>query len=216
MRMDIFLSPSIWYSSANTLRIQRLEFGREKLTKGPDVIRQACCHRGRVLSPSGTNRPMVCALLWWQRLPQAHVRSGHVVEGLEEDHPLPHALAIFTETGRLTGQRCQGLTQGQVHQVLRDAPGFSHGEVSRCLRSRQSIWCSPQGWDTPGFSHGEEVTRLRRCSTVAMPCSCTASMLRPSPATTRRCNCVPTGLKPGPTLNWLRPDPSSPRRPKMT
>src|SRR5262249_27750866 len=44
------------------------------------------------------------------------------------------------------------------HQVLRDAPGFSHGEVSRCLRSRQSIWCSPQGWDTPGFSHGEEVT----------------------------------------------------------
>jgi hypothetical protein len=52
------------------------------------------------------------------------------------------------------------LTEG--HQVLRDAPGFSHGEVSRCLRSRQSIWCSPQGWDTPGFSHGEEVTRLSR------------------------------------------------------
>src|SRR6266478_7796289 len=103
------------YSSANTLRIQRLEFGREKLTKGPDVIRQACCHRGRVLSPSGTNRPMVCALLWWQRLPQAHVWSGHIVEGLEEDHPLPQALAIFTETGRLTGQRCQSLTQGQVH-----------------------------------------------------------------------------------------------------
>ena len=25
------------------------------------------------------------------------------------------------------------------HQILRDAPGFSHGEVSRCLRSRQSI-----------------------------------------------------------------------------
>jgi hypothetical protein len=65
----------------------------------------------------------------------------------------------------------QGMAQGQPgrpppgharraprHQVLRDAPGFSHGEVSRCLRSRQSIWCSPQGWDTPGFSHGEEVT----------------------------------------------------------
>ena len=49
-----------------------------------------------------------------------------------------------------------------IHQVLRDAPGFSHGEVSRCLRSRQSIWCSPQGWDTPGFSHGEEVTDSRR------------------------------------------------------
>ena len=46
------------------------------------------------------------------------------------------------------------------HQILRDAPGFSHGEVSRCLRSRQSIWCSPQGWDTPGFSHGEEVTPM--------------------------------------------------------
>jgi hypothetical protein len=44
------------------------------------------------------------------------------------------------------------------HQILRDAPGFSYEEVSRCLRSRQSIWCSPQGWDTPGLSHGEEVT----------------------------------------------------------
>src|SRR5712692_715199 len=32
------------------------------------------------------------------------------------------------------------------------------GYLSRCLRSRQIIWCSPQGWDTPGFSHGEEVT----------------------------------------------------------
>ena len=52
-----------------------------------------------------------------------------------------------------------------VHQVLRDAPGFSHGEVSRCLRSRQSIWCSPQGWDTPGFSHGEEVT-LGLCGVI--------------------------------------------------
>jgi hypothetical protein len=55
------------------------------------------------------------------------------------------------------------------YQVLRDAPGFSHGDVSRCLRSRQSIWCSPQGWDTPGFSHGEDVTtyvatsRATRC-----------------------------------------------------
>ena len=54
------------------------------------------------------------------------------------------------------------------HQVLRDAPGFSHGEVSRCLRSRQSIWCSPQGWDTPGFSHGEDVTQaFRLLCTVA-------------------------------------------------
>ena len=52
------------------------------------------------------------------------------------------------------------MANGGADQVLRDAPGFSHGEVSRCLRSRQSIWCSPQGWDTPGFSHGEDVTTL--------------------------------------------------------
>src|SRR2546421_4252084 len=48
-----------------------------------------------------------------QRLTQAHVRSGHVVEGLEEDHALPHTLAVFTEAGGLPRQRCQGLTQGQ-------------------------------------------------------------------------------------------------------
>ena len=30
---------------ANTLRFQRLEFCRKKLTKGPNVIRQACGHR---------------------------------------------------------------------------------------------------------------------------------------------------------------------------
>ena len=50
-------------------------------------------------------------------VPQAHVRSGHIVEGLEEDHPLPHTLAIFTGTGRITGQRGQGLTQSQVHPL---------------------------------------------------------------------------------------------------
>jgi transposase len=56
-------------SLANTLRIQRLEFGREQLTKGPDVIRHACRQRWRALSPSGTNRPMVFAFLRRQRLP---------------------------------------------------------------------------------------------------------------------------------------------------
>src|SRR5215471_18159026 len=65
-------------SSANTLRISRLEFGREQLTKGPDVIRQACRQRRCVLPPSGTNRAVVCTLVQRQRLPQAHVRSGYI------------------------------------------------------------------------------------------------------------------------------------------
>src|SRR5215510_1322383 len=102
-------------SSANTLRIQRLEFGCEQLTKGPNVISQTCCHRWCALSPAGLNRAAACTLVRWQRLPQAHVRSSHIVEALEKDDPLPHALAVFTEAGRLTRQWGQGLTQGQVY-----------------------------------------------------------------------------------------------------
>src|SRR5881397_4249085 len=49
-------------SSANTLRIQRLEFDREKLPKGPDVIRHACRQRWRAIPPSGTNRAVAFAL----------------------------------------------------------------------------------------------------------------------------------------------------------
>lgn len=69
-------------SSANTLRIQRLEFGREKLTKGPDVIRHTCCHCWRALSPSGTQRAVTCARVQWQWLPQTHVWSCDIVESL--------------------------------------------------------------------------------------------------------------------------------------
>src|SRR5438874_8812725 len=101
-------------SSANTLRIQRLEFGREQLTKGPDVIRHACRHRRCLLPPSGTNRPMACLLWLRQRLLQAHVGSGHIVEGLEKDHALPQPLAVFTKARRLPRQGGQGLPQGQV------------------------------------------------------------------------------------------------------
>src|SRR6266576_3416502 len=96
------------YSSANTLRIQRLECGGEQLTKGPHVIRHACRQRRRALPPSGTNRAVAMALAHRQRPLQAHVRSDHMVEGLKEDHPLPHALAVFAAAGRLARQRCQG------------------------------------------------------------------------------------------------------------
>jgi len=119
-------------SSANTLRIQRLKFGREKLTKGPDVIRQSCRHCWSALLPSRANRPAACALPQRQRLPQAHVWSGHVVEGLEEDHSLPHTLAVFTEAGRLTRQGCQGLTQRQVDP-------FDQGRADREAQVRQAF-----------------------------------------------------------------------------
>src|SRR5262245_14560973 len=122
-------------SSANTLSFQRLEFDRKKLTKGPDVIRQACCHRWRALPPARTNRAVACALLPRQWPPQAHMRSPHIVEGLEEDHPLPQALAVFTEAGRLAPQRRQGLTQGQVH-------AFDQGRADREAQVRQALGTS--------------------------------------------------------------------------
>ena len=87
----------------------------------------------RACTPAmGTNRPAAGALVQRQRLPQAHVRSGHVVEGLEEDHPLPQALAVFTEAGRLTRQWCQGLTQRQVHP-------FDQGRADRVAQVRQAF-----------------------------------------------------------------------------
>ena len=60
------------------------------------------------------------------------MRSDHIVEGLEEDHPLPQALAVFAETGRLAPQRRQSLTQGQVHpfdqgRADREAQGCQAG-----------------------------------------------------------------------------------------
>ena len=78
------------------------------------MICQTCRHGWRTLSPSGTNRAVACALVQRQRLPQTHVRSCDIVEGVEEDHTLPHAFTVCTETRRLPRQRCQGLTQGQV------------------------------------------------------------------------------------------------------
>ena len=119
-------------SSANTLRIQRLEFGCEQLTQGPNVIRQACCHRWCALPPAGLNRAAACTLVQRQRLPQAHVRSGHIVEALEKDDPLPHALAVFTEAGRLTRPWGQGLTQSQVHP-------FDQGRAAREAQVRQAF-----------------------------------------------------------------------------
>ena len=53
---------------------------------------------------------------------------------------MPPKYRVANTVGRLKGKSAI-----RIHQVLRDAPGFSHGEVSRCLRSRQSIWCSPRG-----------------------------------------------------------------------
>jgi hypothetical protein len=119
-------------SLVNTLRFQRRAFGRKKLTKGPDVIRQACCPRWRALSPARTKRAVVCALAQRQRPPQAHGRSGHMVKGLEADHSLPQALTLFAEAGRLAHQRCQRLPHGQVQP-------FDQGCTHRQAQGSQAL-----------------------------------------------------------------------------
>src|SRR5262249_46416647 len=96
------------------------------------MIRQACRHRWGALPPSRPNRTVVCTLVERQRLPQAHVWSGDIVEGLEKDYPLPQTLAVFAETGCLTRQRGQGLAQGQV-----DA--FHRGRADCEAQSRQAF-----------------------------------------------------------------------------
>src|SRR5215813_13286271 len=128
----MFKLPIFWCSLANILKFQRLEFGGQKLTKGPNVLRQACCHRWRTLLPSGTNRALPCALSQRQLPPQAHMRSSHIVEGLEEDHALPQALTVFAEAVRFAPQRRQGLTQGQVYP-------FDQGRADRETQLRQAF-----------------------------------------------------------------------------
>ena len=81
------------------------------------------CHLGCIT-------PDVRALGWqWQ--PPTLMRSCAVVKGLEEDHPLPQALAVFTEAGRLTGRGGQGLTHGQVPAA--------HGRADREPQGRQAF-----------------------------------------------------------------------------
>ena len=79
------------------MKFPRLKFSSQKLAKGPDVIRQACGHRWGALPPSKTNHTVACPLVQWQLLPQAHMRSGDIIEGLKEDHPLPQAFAVFEQ-----------------------------------------------------------------------------------------------------------------------
>jgi hypothetical protein len=73
----------------------------------------------------------VWALAQRPLLPQAYMRSGPIVESLEEDHPLPHALAVFAAAIGLAHQRCQALTQGQGDSF---DPGGAH-----CIRMKLSI-----------------------------------------------------------------------------
>src|SRR5262249_45482381 len=129
---SIVMALVIRCSLANTLRFQRLKFSRKKLMKGPNMVGQARCHGGRARPPSGTNRPPGGTLVQRQRLPQAHVRSPHIVEGLEEDHPLPQALAVFTKAGCLARQGSQGLPHRQVHP-------FDQGRADRVAQARQAF-----------------------------------------------------------------------------
>src|SRR5437763_6097569 len=98
---DKTITTHVGCSLTNTLKFPRLKFSRQKLAKGPDVIRQACVQRWGALPPARTNGAVACTLEQRQRLPQAHVRSGDMREGLQEDHPLPQAFAVFAEAGCL-------------------------------------------------------------------------------------------------------------------
>ena len=96
------------------------------------MIGQACSHRRRPLPPSGTDGSAVFALAHGQLGSQAHVWTGHVIERLEEEHSLPHALAVFAEAGRLARQRRQGLAQGQVQP-------FDQGRADREAKFGQAL-----------------------------------------------------------------------------
>ena len=112
--------------------MNRLEFGGQKLSKCPDMIGEPRRHPRGSGEPLRLNQSQDMLILVGERQSQTHVRSCHIVEGLEEDHPLPQAFAVFAEAGRLTRQRCQGLTQGQVHP-------FDQGRADCEAQLRQAL-----------------------------------------------------------------------------
>src|SRR5438445_8761048 len=122
----------MWCSSTTTLIMNRLEFGGQKLSKCPDMIGEPRRHRRGSGEPFRLNQAQDVLILVGERQSQTHVRSCHIVEGLEEDHPLPQAFAVFAESGRLTRQRCQGLTHGQVHP-------FDQGRADCEAQVRQAL-----------------------------------------------------------------------------
>src|SRR6266478_4873217 len=124
--LAFFLSLGFRCSSTTTLIMNRLEFGGQKLSKCPDMIGEPRHHRRGSGEPFRLNQAQDMLILVGERQSPTHVRSCHLVEGLEEDHPLPQAFAVFAEAGRLTRQRCQGLTQGQSHPF---ALGSADGEA---------------------------------------------------------------------------------------
>ena len=60
------------------------------------------------------------------------MRSGDIVEGLEEDHPLLQTLAVSAEAVRFATQWRQGLPQGQIHP-------FDQGRTDREAQVRQAF-----------------------------------------------------------------------------
>jgi hypothetical protein len=63
-------------SLTHTLTVPRLKFRRQKLAKGPDVLRHACGHRWCARPPSRTTRTVACTLGPWPLSPQAYRRAG--------------------------------------------------------------------------------------------------------------------------------------------
>ena len=94
-----------------------LEFSGQKLAKRPDMIRQASGHARGSVAPLGLAQPRVMWFLCRQRQTQTHVRSGEVVEGLQEDHTPPHLGSVLTEAPTLATQRREGMTQGEVETL---------------------------------------------------------------------------------------------------
>ena len=58
------------------------------------MIGQACGQGWGARLPSRTNRTVACTLGQRPLPSQAHRRSGDILAGLQEDHPLPQALVL--------------------------------------------------------------------------------------------------------------------------
>ncbi len=71
-----------WYSSANTLIMNRLEFSCEQLSKCPEVMGQPGRHGGGTWPPPGLNHGFTYPLVQRDRCSQTHVGSGK--EGLKK------------------------------------------------------------------------------------------------------------------------------------
>ena len=91
--------------------MKRLKFGRQKLTKRPNMVCQSGGHARTSLFVLLCYQAFSRSLFFWQQDPQAQMWSGEVVVATPKQNSPAHLHALFTKRPTLSDQRSKGMPQ---------------------------------------------------------------------------------------------------------